>query len=118
MGGVYNDGVPAEVMAAAHDPALLAQLAEVFRTNCRSAEGLRRQPGEAEARRLAKATMRALLEPSGLQMADVAGLRFYLQLDTELYPGPNLLLANAWDGVQWRPVAQIRLPGGSDTVEG
>ena len=114
MGGVYNDGIPAEVAAAADDPAILTQLADVFRRNSRSAEGLLRQPGEAEAHRLAEAAMAELLDPAGLQMADVAGLRFYLQLDPELYPGPNLLLANAWDGIQWRPVAAIRLPGGSE----
>jgi methyltransferase (TIGR00027 family) len=86
---------------------------DVTRPAAWSAEGLLRQPGEAEAHRLAEAAMAELLDPAGLQMADVAGLRFYLQLDTELYPGPNLLLANAWDGIQWRPVAAIRLPGGS-----
>jgi hypothetical protein len=114
LGGVWNDGIPDEVAAAARDPAVLAELAEVFRRNCRSEDGLLRRPSPEEARALAERALAALLDPDGLQMADVAGLRFYLQLDTELYPGPNLLLANAWDGIQWRPVAQIRLPGGRD----
>jgi hypothetical protein len=114
LGGVWNDGIPAEVAAIARDPAILDQLADVFRRNSRSADGLQRHIPPEEARRLAAQALDALLDPDGLQMADVGGMRFYLQLDTELYPGPNLLLANAWDGIQWRPVAEVRLPGGRD----
>ncbi len=115
MGSVWSDEIPAAVAAAAADPAILAELADVFRRNSRSAEGLMRQPGRGEARRLAEAVMAAVLDPDSLGMADVAGLRFYLQLDNDIYPSPNLLLANAWDGIQWRPVAVIRLPGGSES---
>ncbi|HVB09073.1 MAG TPA: hypothetical protein VNM16_01760 [Bacillota bacterium] len=113
MSGLWSEEIPAEVAEAGRDAVVVDQLAAVFRRNCRNADGLVRQITDAEAHELAERTMAVLLDPDGLQMADVGGLRFYLQIDSELYPCPNLILANAWDGVQWRPVAEIRLPGGS-----
>jgi hypothetical protein len=113
VGGVFNDhDVPAEVRAACDDPAVVEALADVFRRNCRQEDGAKRLLTAEEARALARAALERLCDPRSLQMADVGGLRFYLQLDNELYPGPNLILANAWDGVQWRPVGRIELPGG------
>lgn len=115
MGGMSDGpegGLPAEVLAARWDPRVVNELATIFRRNSRHEDGAKRYLEAAEAEALAEQVLARLYDPNGFRMADVGGLRFYLEVSNDLYPGPNQILAHAWDGDQWRPVGRVRLPGG------
>src|SRR5579875_3660329 len=112
MGIVDGGGLPAELLAVSEDARVIAQLAEIFRRNSRHEDGAKRYLEADEAAALARQALERLFDPHGFQLADVGGIRFYLELGSDLYPGPNQIHANAWDGTQWRPIGKVLLPGG------
>jgi hypothetical protein len=105
--------LPPEVVGAAEDPRCIEELRLIFQRNSRHEDGAKRYLDQAEAESLARRVLTELLDPEGFRMAEVGGMRFYLQVGTEAYPGPNEILAQAWDANQWRPVGRVRLPGGT-----
>ena len=98
------------VVAAVQDPSVIEQLAEIFRRNSRHEDGAKRYLEQAEAGELARQALERLTDPDGFQLADVGGIRFYLEIGSALYPGPSEILANAWNGTQWCPIGRVMVP--------
>jgi hypothetical protein len=97
-------------------------LADLFRRNTRHEDGSKRMPGDAEVALWVRTALVILLDPGGVGLADVGGLRLILERSDDgeapsgvapavADPGPasDVVHASAWDGGQWRPVAHLPL---------
>lgn len=116
MAEVGSDGeLPSQLAALADDERVIGELRLIFQRNSRHEDGAKRYLADAEADRLARQALERMLDPDGFRLAEVGGLRFYLQIGDELYPEPNEIQANSWDGTQWRPIGRVPLDIGDPT---
>lgn len=103
--------IPEFVLVAAEDPRVIAELAGIFRRNCRDSGGNRRPFGPGDAEALAGTAIERLLHPDTFRLADVGGLRLHLEIASEVYPGDTRIHVTAWDddAEVWRAVGQVTL---------
>jgi len=110
-----EDGeIPTAVRAAGRTPGVIAALADLFRRNCRAADGTRRPLGPGDAEALARHAVERLLHPDTFGNADVGGLRLHLEVASDLYAGESRIHASAWDddAQVWRTVGEVGLAVG------